>query len=161
MLDREYPNSVDQLTDDDLLNWPLWSVCITIYSEFQFLQLTCSSHNNYCLLGSEMMIQLTDGRSCLPVESSKMCGLADSRVIAFMQRIMDGEVTLKEMENVKEKRSTVEKLCLANQDYDVEKIKTALERREKEYNALKWQKKVLASFCHEMDTAKIKIDGIL
>ena len=110
---------------------------------------------------SEMMIQSEHGWSCLPDRCSMMCGLADSRVMASMQRIMDGKITLKEMENVKEKRSRVEKLCLANQDYDVEKVKAALEHREKECNALKQRKKVLASFCSEMDTAKLKIDGSL
>lgn len=99
------------------------------------------------------------GESCLPDDCALMCALADSLLVALMERIVSGEVSFKEMELVSDKQYQLEKLCNATQEYKIEDIKALLERRRMECRAFRRRKQVLTLFCNEMKTAKLNIKG--
>lgn len=98
-------------------------------------------------------------QSCLSEKCHVLCTMGNSAVIDMMQKIFSGSITLHEMKSVYQRRSQVEKLCLANAQWNLTELKSRLEIRNKECTAFKQHKDVLGSFCREMEVYKLQIEG--
>ena len=105
-------------------------------------------------------MQVNISQSCLPDKCSSMCELAISRLMALIEKIMDGRVTVEEIGSVMQKKLQVMKLCSAYQGCNLKEIQTALEYREAEHIAFGKRRNVLSSFWRKMDATKLKIEGL-
>lgn len=103
---------------------------------------------------------IESAHSCLPENCQVMCTLADSTLMAMMKTISNGTITLRAMEGIYEKKDQVEKLCgAASKDYKLEDVKSLLKTRNDECTAFKRYKAILASFCREIRTTRLRIQG--
>ena len=107
---------------------------------------------------SELMVK-SSGHSCLPEDCAMLCVVADSLVVELVKRIVSGEVTMKEFENVQKKKHQVEKLCSASQECKLDFFQQEFKKREAEYQAFRERRIVLSSFCREMEVAKVNVEG--
>lgn len=98
--------------------------------------------------------------SCLPERYNILCAYADNTLILTQRRIVDGAITIREMEHIYARKAQVLKLCEANQDhYKLDRIKACIELRKTECAAFKRYKSELALFCREISAAKVNIKG--
>ena len=96
-------------------------------------------------------------------ECDFFCSLADSTLTNMIQRIFSGAISLQEMEGVYQKLPQVEKLCIAssrhNWEYNWDDVKTAMINRYRECVAFKRYKEILTTFCLDLETQKLNIEG--
>ena len=96
-----------------------------------------------------------DGHSCLPEQSSLLCGLAISTLDAYCDSINNGGIHVKDLQLISRKRDQMEKLCSAARTGSLEKkgeeyqrIKTALDARMKEYTVFINRRELLGNLCN-------------
>ncbi len=99
--------------------------------------------------------------SCLTETCSLMCSLADSRFMLMKQEIFDGSVTFRGMKFILEKQAEVERLCAANDVYELGEVQVMLNRRKVECAAFHDYKARLDSFCSKLVLSKVQIPGKL
>lgn len=91
------------------------------------------------------------------------CSFADSTLTDMIERIFSGAISLEEMEAVHHKRSHVEKLCAASSlhawEYTWDDVKTFMDHRHKECVAFRLYKEILASFCRQLETHNLHVEG--
>jgi len=142
-------HGTDSVSFDDLLNWDLWPSFISIYA-------------NESLISTEGG---TDAHSCLPEDCCVMCVRAHSNLEVVCRQIIEGDITINELQKISDKMEQMKRLCTAasvsgNQEpqqkqFAFEDIKTALEQRMDEYEAFRKRKEHLGTLCSEI-TVNIK-----
>lgn len=117
---------------------------------------------NLLVLGSEMRIRSggeNQGQSWFSDECDIFCSLADSSLMDMIQRISSGSISFQEMETVFQKKTQVEKLCGASSQYNWDDVNSFLYLRNKECTAFRRHKENLGSFCRELETYNLPIEG--
>lgn len=118
-------------------------------------------HTFLFLKGSES--NAGDERNAASVLSEKcdfMCTLATSAVKYMLERLFSGMLEVKEFVAVYARRNQVEKLCIAHHQDSLSDVLTVLENRNKEYTAFTHHRSQLDSFCRQMETSELQIEGI-
>ena len=97
-------------------------------------------------------------RSCLPEQSSILCGCAISTLDSVCNSILSGCLTVKDLQTIARKMDQMEKLCSAAKSSSLDKkgkeydrIKTALETRLTEYRAFSNRRELLGNLCNGID----------
>ena len=95
------------------------------------------------------------GHSCLPEQSSLLCGLAISTLDAYCDSIDSGDICVKDLQLIARKRDQMEKLCSAARTGSLEKkgeeyqrIKMALDTRIREHNMFMNRRELLGNLCN-------------
>ena len=95
------------------------------------------------------------GHSCLPEQSSLLCGLAISTLDACCDSIDSGDIRVKELQLISRRRDQMEKLCSAARTGSLEKkgeeyqrIKMALDTRINEYIMFMNRRELLGNLCN-------------
>lgn len=95
-----------------------------------------------------------EARSCLPHKSEMMCTFAVSTLEEVCRSICSGDITVKEIEMICQRKEHMEKLCSAlksgtldRRGEEYERIKAAIEMRENELKAFKNHKSLLGHLC--------------
>lgn len=95
------------------------------------------------------------GHSCLPEQSSLLCGLAISTLDSYCDSIDNGDINVKDLQLITRKKDQMEKLCSAARTGSLEKkgeeyqaIKIALDTRIKEYTMFLNRRELLGNLCN-------------
>jgi hypothetical protein len=92
-------------------------------------------------------------------ECDTFCSLADSALTEMIDKISSGSISLQEMDSIYQRKSKIRNLCLASlRDWSV--IEHTIESRIEECTTFKHHYEVLWSFCHELKTYKIQVEGM-
>lgn len=106
---------------------------------------------------SEVMIKIegkNQARSCLPDRSEMMCTFAVSTLDGVCRSICSGDIVVRELQMIIERKDQMEKLCSAvksgnldrrGKEYDT--MKAALDDRIKEFIAFMGRKNLLGGLC--------------
>ena len=97
-------------------------------------------------------------RSCLPEQSSILCGCAISTLDSVFDNILSGCITVKDLQTIVRNMDQMERLCSAATSGSLEKkgeeydrIKMALETRQTEYRAFVNRRELLGNLCNGVD----------
>jgi hypothetical protein len=110
-------------------------------------------------LGSETRIKSGTEERWFSSECDTFCFLADSALTEMIDRISKGSISLQEMDSVFRRKASIEKLCLAS-SRDWSDIEHTLECRNEECTTFKHHKEVLLSFCRELKTCNVHVEGM-
>jgi len=160
-------HGTDSVSFDDLLNWDLWPSFISIYGKL--CMACCILYNSHNVLiisdlllytANESLISTEDGttdQSCLPEDCCMMCVRAHSNLEVVCRNIIEGDITINELQKISAKMDQMKRLCRAasvsenqepqQQQFAFEGIKAALEQRMDEYKAFTRRKEHLGTLC--------------
>ena len=104
-------------------------------------------------------------RSCLPERSEMMCTFAVSTLEAVCRNICSGDITVRDLQMIIERKDHMEKLCSALKSRNLEKrgkeydsMKAAIEARINEYTVFMNRKNLLGSLCRGIT---VEVAGVL
>ena len=103
--------------------------------------------------------KVSSAQSHLSEKCSLLCSLADSRLTTVMEQVFDASIPLKEMEFVLKNQLQVEKLCVANEMYKLDRVQMILNRRDYECTAFRSCKTRLDSLSSKLVLSKLQITG--
>lgn len=164
-------HGTDSVSFDDLLTWDLWPSFVGIYGKL--CMACCILYNSQNVLiisdlllytANESLISTEDGtaaQSCLPEDCYEMCVRAHSTLELVCRNIIEGDITVNELQKISAKMDQMKRLCRAasvsenqepqQQQFAFKGIKAALEQRMDEYKAFTRRKEHLGTLCSAID----------
>ena len=129
----------------------------------------------YCLsLANESLISTEDGntaQSCLPEDCYVMCVRAHSSLEEVCRQIIEGSISIKELQKISSKMEQMKRLCTAastngnqkqepqQQQFAFQNIKAALDQRMDEYKAFNRRKEHLVTLVTLCSRINVKVKG--
>lgn len=158
ILRRRYPGEVRDILFEELLDWDMWQTFIKIYSKLEHCFIIQNIIAFFSYTGSEAMIthrseyKLSD--KCIT-----LCTSAKSILENVFARLISGEITLKELTQMKDSRDHLQKMFDESLSSDELKIvRPLLEQRCHEMLLFAERLRQLRLLCQHI---KVEIMGML